>query len=310
MSKAPRFLSSATLMLYFMGAGVSVVSAMDTVPISSCQDITTSGQYSLTSDLIGCTSAGQLGVGLRVSANNVDLDCGGHTISSAFGTQSIAVLVGLYVENVVIRNCNIAGHLSVEHSSNVQVIGNRATEIVVGGGRNDLVAHNQIDGGGGVGLGHLGSDDGILLLDASDYVIEDNIIKNVWDACIEGVNSLTNVTVTHNTMSNCGITGVSSYHGTSWTAVTITGNIVMDSPSFGWIAWQDNIALSSATAFVFEDNTIEGNVFRNPVNQGFFSVLNIDMRLGGVAARNNLLRKNSLGSTGIGPHPGTDWRIP
>ncbi|MEM4160304.1 MAG: hypothetical protein QXH18_03770, partial [Candidatus Micrarchaeia archaeon] len=70
-----RWLSAILIMLIF------VQNIFAQTPISSCQTITASGSYILTQDIFASDTC------LRIGADNVVIDCGGHKIIGP-GTES------------------------------------------------------------------------------------------------------------------------------------------------------------------------------------------------------------------------------
>jgi parallel beta-helix repeat protein len=74
------------------------------VPVGSCQDISVPGEYVLTQDLVGLNGTNTWCI--RVSADNVTLDCDGHMISRGGSGSGI----GFKADNITIQNCVITGY--------------------------------------------------------------------------------------------------------------------------------------------------------------------------------------------------------
>ncbi|MEM3405607.1 MAG: NosD domain-containing protein [Candidatus Pacearchaeota archaeon] len=77
------------------------------IPISSCTTITSSGEYTLTADIIDSTAT----TCINIQANNVILDCQGHTI----GGKDTSNTNGIYIyrssaqnTNIKIKNCIVS----------------------------------------------------------------------------------------------------------------------------------------------------------------------------------------------------------
>jgi parallel beta helix pectate lyase-like protein/Big-like domain-containing protein len=288
---------------------LSVSSGVTSRNIASCGTLTSPGRYVVTTDL-GGSGFGQAGTYcLHVSGSNIELQCDGHVVPTIQvggiipGGQTIAVT------NARVSNCTSQA-LVVNSGANVQLIGNRMTwlrataPIILTGGRNNVVARNDIDGGSdGVFNNRIGADDGIALFDETGDIVQDNIIRNVFDAAFESIGALTNTTIANNTMTNMGYTAVGAYHSTSWRGNTVRGNIVSRAPNFAVLEWADDPG-SRQTQVFFQSNTIEGNTLTNRTSTSWV----LDARFPNpgyplslpLTTGNNLLRNNDFGSTGLG----------
>lgn len=291
---------------------LSVSSGVTSRNIASCGTLTSSGRYVVTADLSG-SGFGQAGTScVHVGGDSIELQCNGRAVNTiqvggnAVGRGS-PVPPG--VQNVLVNNCT-SQHITVVNSSNVQLVGNRMTwlrttaPIILQGGRNNIVMRNDIDGGSdGVFNNRIGADDGIALFDETGDIVQDNVIRNVWDAAFESIGALTNTTIANNTMTNMGYTAVGAYHSTSWRGNTVRGNIVSRAPNFAVLEWADDPG-SRQTHVFFQSNTIEGNTLTNRTSTSWV----LDARFPNpgyplslpLTTGNNLLRNNDFGSTGLG----------
>ena len=105
--------------------GIAVDSNTVTVagaPVLSCGD-TLTANTTLTENLTGCT-----GGGLTIGANNVTLDCAGHTLSGNGSNIGVTVANGL--SGVTVKNCTITGFnkgVTVDTSTNFSLLDNTIT---------------------------------------------------------------------------------------------------------------------------------------------------------------------------------------
>jgi hypothetical protein len=308
------------------------------VIVRQCQAITAPGSYTLGAD-ISSVPSGCLTVS---NVSNVAIDCDGHSISSTGpmpnGGYAITVKSS---SRVTIRGCTVLGSIAVDALQDSEVINNRiggsytqdnSSRVRFAGntvtfdpakpsasgivalyfGSGNTVAGNQLDGawdGNVSNWGNQGADDGIQLTDESGDVVQDNTVRNTWDAAIEGVGALNNTLIATNVIVNSGYAGIGSYHGTNWTGDTIRGNQVTHAPSFACIEFSDNRQSAHINAAVFQNNLFEGNLFRSPTARppSFGGVappallISLDPPSAfSVIAGNNVIRNNDLGAPGAG----------
>jgi parallel beta-helix repeat protein len=268
------------------------VAPSSSTSVTSCETIVASGRYALVSDL---TPAAGSQACLSIGADGVDLDCGGHTIRTATTSSSaiaIAAVRGVTInncqlvgvqpgpgaildvsgaQNVVVSNTTISGvnTVWVDKAQNVTIrdctiTANLGSGIYASFGNHNSFAQNQIDGrwdGNLATYGKQGTDDGVLLWTEDNDTVEDNTIRNVYDAGVETVGLVTNSRIRGNTITNAGFTGIGAYHSTSWIGNMVEGNQVSASPSLAYIEFGDN-SFSPVTTIDFSSNTIEGNGFQ------------------------------------------------
>jgi hypothetical protein len=152
---------------------------------------------------------------LRLIGGSGDLDCQGHDVQSVELTD---------VHGLTIRNCRMQGFSSTR-SSGVTLVGNVLTAdtrktvgtvVRFADGTNNKVIDNTIDGswrGQKYPFGGYppGADDGIIIENDANLLIEGNVIRNIWDCGIERLGNRTDpITIRNNDITNaadCGLGG-------------------------------------------------------------------------------------------------------
>jgi hypothetical protein len=306
--------------------------------IRQCQTISAPGSYTLAADLSSVPSGC-----LKVSnVSDVVIDCGGHSVGStgpmpnggyaitANGGSRLSIrgcrVLGSIAFNAVqdsdVTNNHIDGSYTQNNSSRVRFSGNSVTFdpakpsasgiVSLYSGSSNTVSGNQLDGawdGDVSNWGKQGTDDGIQLTNESGDVVQDNTIRNAYDAGIEGVGVLNNTLIATNVIANIGYAGIGSYHGTNWTGNTVRGNQVSKSPSFACIEFTDNRLSAQINTAIFLNNLFEGNLFRGPTARppSFGSALPPALLISldpppafPVIVGNNVIRNNDLGRAGAG----------
>ena len=274
-----------------------VVSAGATATtLTSCQNISAPGRYSLTGDISGKNLLQSFGC-LQVLASNVDLERNGHRISSP---DQLVVFVNQMPQNFVMNNCVLSGYAEVD-GTNALLEHNQLTEIVMSGGRNNTVTQNQITEGW-PGPCRTLCDDGILMFDETNDVIQNNFISGMFDAGIESVYGVTNTVFANNVITNVGVTGIGSWWCTKWTGNMVAGNSVTNSPGFGLFRF-DLLGDCGGRTPVFQNNVFEGKVLSNaaPSQTPVISISFPSTLPGPVVVGNNLLFNNKFGTAGGAP---------
>ena len=137
-------------------------------------------------------------------------------------------------------------------------------------GHDNVVERNQINGawdGEIANYGRKGTDDGILLYGESADSVRDNSMQNVFDAGIETVGPVADLVISGNTISNALYGGITSYWGTSWRNVKVTGNLVIASRSMVSLSYAGAVNGQSLPKSIdFSGNSIVGNEFRFPTS--------------------------------------------
>jgi hypothetical protein len=236
------------------------------------------------------------------------LDCQGHDV------QGIDVSD---VHGLTIRNCRMQGFSSTR-SSDVAFVGNVLTAdtrktvasvVRFAEGTNNRVIDNTIDGswrGQKYPFGGYppGADDGILIENDANLVIEGNTIRNVWDCGIERLgNSTDPITIRNNDITNVAECGLGGWFSAGWRDSIIADNTVSNSGAFAhfYFSPTQNKGVDHIT---FRNNVFENNRFQFPSSMGVPSV-NIDYVTG--TARfpldigNNIFRNNDFGGDILAP---------
>lgn len=265
----------------------------------SCQTIVdNTGTLLLKQDLSGFDN-----FCLRFVGGSGELNCQDHDVQGIDVTD---------VHSLTIRNCRMRAFSSTR-SSDVTLVGNVltadtrrtvATVVRFAEGGNNRVVSNTIDGGwrgqpyppGGYPPG---ADDGIIIENDANLVIEGNAIRNVWDCGIERLGNRTDpITIRNNDIANAGECGIGSWFAAGWRDSVIVDNTVSNSGPFAEIYFSPN-QNKGVAGITFRNNVFENNTFRNPSNRSAPSV-NIDYVTATarmpVDIGNNIFRNNDLGS--------------
>lgn len=167
-------------------------------------------------------------------------------------------------------------------------------------GTGNEVIRNSITGAYGGSTAKTGSDDGILLVNEQGDEIQGNTISGFYDAAIEGVGTLAQVTIAANTISTIGTTAVGAYSCTSWTGNTIQGNSVSQTPSLALINYQTAASECGMTPFprpVFANNHFIGNRYGQPgIGLGYVNVPRMTVNFSTGIVTDNVLQNNDFGS--------------
>ena len=252
-------------------------------------------------------------------------------------SERFHLFVSPSLSNVTVQNCTTLG-IGLGADSNITIArSTMSNPLVIQGGANIVVDHNTIsttaprsaaaiyltavsnsqitnntlDGGyhgndlAGQGSDGPGADDGIVLGDVSSSTISGNVISNVFDAGIEGVDSVSNSTIANNTITRAVFAGLGAYHCTSWQGNTISGNVISQSVAamdeFVQIDQLCNLGGANPPG-AFNGNTIVNNTFRNPLGGALFGmsfVFNLPLTVAG----GNVIRGNDMGRAGISALP-------
>jgi hypothetical protein len=265
---------------------------------ASCQSITgNTGLLALKQDLSGPDSSC-----LRLIGGSGDLDCMGHDIQSLDLTD---------VHDMTVRNCRMRGVTSTRSTgitltNNTMTADTRKTVASVvrfAEGSNNRVAQNTIDGGWRgqpypIGGYPPGADDGIIIENDANLVIEGNTIRNVWDCGIERLGNRTDpVTIRYNDIANAAECGIGGWFSAGWQDSLITDNAVSTSAAFAEIYFSPN-QNKGVDHITFRNNVFEHNRFLNPLGNVTASV-KIDYVTGTsrlpLDIGNNIFRDNDFG---------------
>jgi hypothetical protein len=127
-------------------------------------------------------------------------------------------------------------------------------------GKGTLVAGNTIDGAYAGGAWQLAADDGVVLTDESDAIVQDNAIANVYDAGIEWVGMLNGAKIRRNTIAHTGYAGFGAWWWASTMNTEFVGNDISDTPRMFRIARYSGLK-PTETGVYFTNNRFEANAF-------------------------------------------------
>jgi parallel beta-helix repeat protein len=252
-------------------------------------------------------------------SSHVAVDCAEHTlggVSLATGVSDVSIqhcrtsgLANLNgVSNVTIADSTLPNYIFLVNARNVLIRRNSISTggVSITGGSNNQILDNEIDGGyhghdlTGQGSDARGVDDGIVLSNTSDDIVQGNTIANVFDAGIEGVDQVQRTTIAQNRISNAIKAGISSYWCTVWDGDVIRGNTVAQSLTLLWVVGGDGPGCTapSPVTFFINGTTITNNQLVDPLtgDKGPFASMGILIELAGMG---NMLQGNDVGSEGI-----------
>ena len=139
--------------------------------------------------------------------------------------------------------------------------GGRDGNVITGGARNTA-----------------GADEGIILADESDALVENNQIQNVWDCGVESLGTLSYSTIRGNHIVRAGFCGIGGWYWSSVLGNTISFNKVENSGDlFQYMrdgamrpaAWDNLKRMPADTMIYFKDNVFDGNELINPIGSNF-----------------------------------------
>jgi hypothetical protein len=282
---------------------------------------------------------------LLSSTNVSDGVFSGNTWSHPDPSRGI-IYWGLHATRVVYDNNTITGTLQLQSADTVSITNNAlggttmplAGVLIFNAAKHTRVIGNTLDGGwdGQQSTGITGdhnkaaADDGIILTDADDAIIANNLIKNVWDTGIETLGMITNSVVRDNRIVRASFSGIGGWYWNSLLGNTFARNTVeLSGPSFYFARTYGLRAANSYlegvgadTAVYFKDNTFDGNVTLNPVSYSdgvqpasMFNVLDPTISVGSVSSlpgevplkasdfiiSNNLFKNNNFGKLSSAP---------
>lgn len=260
-----------------------------------------------------CVMAGMF---ILKGVSNVTISNSTILASEIFGT--------IGASNVIVSNSTMSSPVFVVSSHNVALNHN---QIAMTGGRPSAVAYfqnggqNQVIGNvldgfytghdlTGEGLDAPGADDGVVLDNEVGDTVRDNTIQHVFDAGIEGVDTVSAATIANNEVTHAILDGIGSYWCTHWENNTISGNRVSDSQAAVNIVFQvgslcNQVPMPSGQ---FSGNTIAGNSLRNPLGP---SPAGISVSLGqlGSSVSLNSVIGNDVGTAPIILLPGAGFAV-
>jgi hypothetical protein len=206
--------------------------------------------------------------------------------------------------SIVFDNNTIAGVLQLWYGVGNTVSNNHLTAspdpsgvagmVISNWGSHVRIIGNTMDGSWPGSGCCIGADDGVILGDNDDAVVENNSINNVWDCGIEWVGTLTRATIRGNHIVNSYNCGIGGWYWASLSDSVIANNTVEKSIRLLMI-WRVyglrpagidyEHRVPADTAAVFKDNLFESNIFVNNYqvsNAGSFA-LNGGLGYGGIS---------------------------
>ena len=118
-----------------------------------------------------------------------------------------------------------------------------------------------------------GADDGIMIQDESDDLIQGNDIKNVWDCGIETSGNLFGTKIVENNIKNAGFCGIGGWYWNNWKDNIITNNVAQDTPQLFTLfrqyglrpkGWDQEKRMPADDLFYFKNNYFSRNKLINP----------------------------------------------
>jgi hypothetical protein len=272
--------------------------------LGSCQTILdNTGALALKQDLSGVDASC-----LRFVGGSGELNCQGHDVQSI----ELSDVHGLTIRNCRMRSVVATRSSGITLADNIVTADTRKTvgsAIRFSDGTNNRLIQNTIDGGwhgqpypfGGYPPG---ADDGILIENDGNLLIESNVIRNVWDCGIERIGNGTDpITIRNNDIANAAECGIGSWFAAGWRDSLIFGNSVSNSGTFAELFYSttQNRGVDHLT---FRNNVFENNQFRSSLNPAKPSVT-IDYASGAAKLPldigNNVFRNNDFGSDILAP---------
>jgi parallel beta-helix repeat protein len=256
-----------------------------------------------------------------------------------------AVINVWHGSTIVFDNNTIAGSMQQFYSVGNTVSNNHVTAaagansvagtVISNWGIHDRIIGNSLEGSWtGSGCCN-GADDGIILTDNDDAVVENNTINNVWDCGIEWVGTLTRATIRGNRVVNAANCAVGGWYWASLSDSVIANNTAEKSATLFSIfrvyglrpaGTDSDHRLPADTAVVFTNNLFEGNILKNPSllaaagsfplysNVGYSGLSTLPGERapgpGDYQLKNNVFRNNQFSTDVEGPGFGTGAVIP
>jgi hypothetical protein len=268
-----------------------------------------------------------------------------NTLFSATVGLPNSLLNAWHASAVIFDNNTITGALQQFYGVGNTVSNNHVTAaagehsvagtVVSNWGTHDRILGNVLNGGWPGGACCNGADDGIILTDNDDAVVENNTINDVWDCGIEWLGTLTRATIRGNHVVNAANCAIGGWYWASLSDSVIASNTSEKSATLFSIfrayglrpAGSDSEhRLPADTAVVFTNNLFEGNIFKNPSLLGAAGSFPLYSNLGysGISTlpgerapgpgdfqlKNNVFRNNQFSTDVEGPGFGTGAVIP
>jgi parallel beta-helix repeat protein len=269
----------------------------------------------------------------------------GNSLSWSQGAAPILIVNSMNVDHVVYAHNTITGAFQDQYSNSVTISDNQvfgstkfsgAGAIITSFSKHARIFGNTIDGrwnGQSRWDGQtfpFGFDDGIIADQLSDVIIENNTIRNVWDAGIEWLGSISDSIIRGNHIEKAGVCAIGGWYSSSVWNVQFVRNEASDVSKMFYIlrigglvpAGSDPQHTSPAETEVrFRDNVFDGNVLLPPFGGAQGSVIPIYDKMGYTGDKsslpdsafnigNNVFRNNDFGAGVEGPYFGTSPFVP
>jgi hypothetical protein len=265
----------------------------------------------------------------------------GNSLTSDRTNQVYAVVNGAHNDHIVLAHNSLFGSYQDRYStytttSNNQVYGWRGTGaagIISSYTKYARIFDNVIDGRwdgqprAAPGAWQVGLDDGIVIDDISEAIVENNSIRNVWDCGIEWSSTVSDSIIRGNSTDNAGICAIGGWYWSSVSNVQFLNNRASSVPrlflmnrAYGLRPAGTDLERTAPadTEVRFRDNVFDGNVLLPPLSSTQASIIFIYNKMGyagdtsGIAGErvipdsafnigNNLFRNNDFGAGVPGP---------
>lgn len=176
-----------------------------------------------------------------------------------------------YSNNVTMRDNVFDPQFSKENIRTFTSIGG---VIISNLGSKNKFINNKINGNAeGLYEKQEGADDGIVIQDESEDLIQGNDIKNVWDCGIETLGSFSGTKIVENNIKNAGFCGIGGWYYNSWKDNVVTNNVAQDTPELFILfrtyglrpsGWDIEKRMPADNFFYFKNNYFSGNKLINP----------------------------------------------
>jgi parallel beta-helix repeat protein len=265
-----------------------------------------------------------------------------NSLASSWSAIPYMAVTATNTDHIVFANNTLVGTYQDWYSSSTTVSHNQifGSPLKTGPGailsswsKHALISGNTIDGRwngqtswDGTTM-PLGFDDGIIITDLSDVLLENNTIRNVWDSGIEWYGSVSDSVIRGNHVEKAGISAIGGWYYSSVSNVQFLKNTGAEVRTLFYMlrtfglrpAGTDlQATLPADTEVRFRDNVFDGNVLLPPFSSTSGSIIFIYNKMGfggGVSSTpgeraipdsafnigNNVFRNNDFGSGVPGP---------
>ena len=240
------------------GAESLVVYGTQDVSIRNCR-------FEASSITLGGSTNGSFTNNTIVPSSDRPFASAGFDRSSRMTFDSNTILGGAFSQNYGDGNTVSRNHITAASAFS-------AGTVLSVYGTGTHISGNVLDGSSTARF--TGADDGIVIEDERNAVIEDNTIQNVWDCGIEFAGVFASSTVARNRITNAAMCGIGGWYWLSVSKTTFVGNTVERSGTLFYFSHDYGLrpagfdwdkVMPADTAVLFKDNVFEGNVLLDPV---------------------------------------------